>query len=77
MSGTSAIGGGSAPGVALPTVLIAAGLPGLSAAALEQRLRTVDPPVIVRIEEERVMFDLRTVLPQQDELLTAALLGLG
>ena len=77
VSGTSAIGGGSAPGVALPTVLIAAGLPGLSAAALEQRLRTVDPPVIARIEEERVMFDLRTVLPQQDELLAAALLGLG
>ncbi len=73
VSGASAIGGGSAPGVELPTVLIAAELPGFSTVALEQRLRALDPPVIARIESDRVLLDLRTVLPHQDESLGRAL----
>ena len=74
--GASAVGGGSAPGLELPTVLLSIGRAGESAAATEAWLRTLDPPVIARIENDRVVLDLRTVLPAQDELL-AALLGSG
>jgi L-seryl-tRNA(Ser) seleniumtransferase len=72
-SGASAIGGGSAPTVDLPTVLIALEWPGLSADALEERLRALDPPVIARIEDDRVVLDLRTVQPSDEVQLTALL----
>jgi len=69
MSGVSAIGGGSAPGVELPTVLVAARHPDLSVTALERRLRSLDPPVIARIESDQLVLDLRTVLDDQDNTL--------
>ena len=71
-SGASAVGGGSAPGVTLPTVLVALERDGISAAAIEQRLRATDPPIIARIEDDRVVLDLRTVLEAQDALLLRA-----
>lgn len=71
--GASAIGGGSAPGVELPTVLLALERDGLSADDLEAHLRTLDPPVIARIADDRVVLDLRTVLEEQDELLARLL----
>jgi L-seryl-tRNA(Ser) seleniumtransferase len=74
ITGASAVGGGSAPGVQLPTVLMAIERAGESAAATEQWLRSLDPPVIARIEHDRVLLDLRTVLPDQDAVL-ADLLG--
>jgi L-seryl-tRNA(Ser) seleniumtransferase len=74
ISGSSAVGGGSAPGVELPTVLIAVEHSQLSADGLEERLRRLDPPVIARIDHDRVVLDLRTVLEHQDETLAAALL---
>jgi L-seryl-tRNA(Ser) seleniumtransferase len=73
MSGASAVGGGSAPGEDLPTVLLALDREGLSAVAIERRLRALDPPVVARIEHDRVVLDLRTVLPEQDELLAGLL----
>ena len=76
VSGASTIGGGSAPGVELPTVLIAAALPDMSAERLEEQLRSLDPPVIARIESDRVVLDLRTVLPEQDETLGQLLTNL-
>ena len=69
VSGSSAIGGGSAPGVELPTVLIALTRANVSADQLEQQLRALDPPVIARIENDRVVLDLRTVLEMQDTQL--------
>ena len=69
ITGASAVGGGSAPGVALPTVLLSIERAGESAAATEQFLRALDPPVIARIEHDRVVLDLRTVLPDQDAML--------
>jgi L-seryl-tRNA(Ser) seleniumtransferase len=69
LTGASAVGGGSAPGIALPTVLVSIERAGESAAATEQWLRTLDPPVIARIEDDRVVFDLRTVLPDQDAVV--------
>jgi L-seryl-tRNA(Ser) seleniumtransferase len=71
-SGVSAIGGGSAPGVDLPTWLIIVEKRGLTADALERQLRGLTPPVIARIERDRVVLDLRTVLPEQDEQLVTA-----
>jgi L-seryl-tRNA(Ser) seleniumtransferase len=68
--GASAAGGGSAPGVELPTWLAALEKQGFSADALEQKLRAGTPPVIARIDHDRVVLDLRTVLSSQDpELL--------
>jgi L-seryl-tRNA(Ser) seleniumtransferase len=74
VAGSSAIGGGSAPGVELPTWLVAIAKDGLTPDALEERLRRLTPPVIARIERDRLLLDLRTVLPEQDAAL-AALLG--
>jgi len=76
LTGSSAVGGGSAPGLDLPTVLLAIGRDGESAATTAAWLRTLDPPVIARIEHERVVLDLRTVLAQQDQTL-ATVLGSG
>jgi L-seryl-tRNA(Ser) seleniumtransferase len=69
VAGASAVGGGSAPGVELPTWLVAIDRRGLTPAALEERLRRLTPPVIARIERDRVLLDLRTVLPEQDSQL--------
>src|SRR5262245_777944 len=52
LSGGSAIGGGSAPGVELPTVLLAVVRPEMSADDLARRLRQLQPPVVARIEDE-------------------------
>jgi L-seryl-tRNA(Ser) seleniumtransferase len=66
VDGVSAIGGGSAPGVELPTVLVAVATDGCSADALDARLRALTPPVIARIENDRLVLDLRTVAPDDD-----------
>ncbi|MEO7133561.1 MAG: L-seryl-tRNA(Sec) selenium transferase [Vicinamibacterales bacterium] len=73
ISGSSAVGGGSAPGLQLPTVLLAIARQGESPDQTEAWLRSLDPPVIARIEHDRVVLDLRTVLPDQQQLLTKVL----
>jgi L-seryl-tRNA(Ser) seleniumtransferase len=65
--GESTVGGGSLPGETLPTRLLALH-PG-SAAAFLNELRRADPPVIARAADDAVLFDPRTVLPEQDALL--------
>ena len=77
IDGTSTIGGGSAPESALPTKLLALSLDGASTGALEQRLRAGDPPVIARIQDDRVVIDLRTVAPDETPELTRVLSSLG
>jgi len=67
VDGQSTIGGGSAPGSTLPTALLELQSDSVSASALAARLRAGRPPVIARIERDRVVLDLRTVLPDQDE----------
>jgi L-seryl-tRNA(Ser) seleniumtransferase len=69
IDGESLIGGGSAPSSVLPTRLIAITAKNLSANQLAARLRHSDPPIIARVEDGRVLLDLRTVLPAQDEVL--------
>lgn len=69
VDGVSTIGGGSAPGSALPTALLALALAGCAPDDLLARLRTQATPVIARIEDDRVVLDLRTVRPDEDEEL--------
>jgi L-seryl-tRNA(Ser) seleniumtransferase len=71
IDGMSTVGGGSAPGAELPTRLVELHRDGLSADQIEQYLRSLDPPVIARIQDDRVVLDLRTVAPAEEgELLT-------
>ena len=77
IDGDSVIGGGAAPSAALPTRLLAVTCEGLSADELSTRLRACDPPIIARVEDGRVLLDLRTVFPEQDEAVAAALQHLG
>src|SRR5438874_6721290 len=69
IDGESVIGGGAAPSAALPTRLLAITHKDLGADELAARLRSSDPPIIARVEEGRVLLDLRTVFPEQDRLL--------
>ena len=69
VEGRSAVGGGSAPGVELPTSLVVVERDGASPDALEATLRRLDPPIVARIDRDRVVLDLRTVLPEQDAQL--------
>jgi L-seryl-tRNA(Ser) seleniumtransferase len=73
VDGESILGGGAAPSSVLPTRLLALTCEGLSADELASRLRDSEPPVIVRVEEGRVLLDLRAVFPEQDAALAAAL----
>jgi L-seryl-tRNA(Ser) seleniumtransferase len=73
IDGESVIGGGAAPSAVLSTRLVAISCEGISAEELATRLRAADPPVVVRVEEGRVLLDLRTVFEEQDEVLRAAL----
>jgi len=77
LDGESVIGGGAAPSAVLPTRLIALTHSHLSADELNARLRAHTPPVIARIDEGRVLLDLRTVFPEQDANLTTALASLA
>ena len=71
VSGESTVGGGSLPGQTLPTRLCAVAVD--SPDRLARLLRAGDPPVIGRIEDDRLLLDPRTVLPDQDRSLLDAL----
>jgi L-seryl-tRNA(Ser) seleniumtransferase len=70
IEGESMLGGGSTPEQTLPACLIAF---ETHAAAMEQCLRQSRPAVIARIEHDRLLIDLRTVHPREEEELAAAL----
>jgi L-seryl-tRNA(Ser) seleniumtransferase len=74
IEGRSVAGGGSTPDQSLPTWLLA--ITG-DAVAAERTLRSGDPPVIARIESDRLVLDLRTVLPEEEEDLVRALYDLS
>jgi L-seryl-tRNA(Ser) seleniumtransferase len=73
--GRSLVGGGSTPAQSLPTKVMRISSPLHSATDLEARLRTgAGPtPVIARIEDDRLLIDLRTVFPEQEVALAGAL----
>lgn len=67
------IGGGSAPGRSLSSFALSVGVAGLSANALAKALRHQSTPIVARVEEARVLLDLRTVAEEDDARLTEAL----
>jgi L-seryl-tRNA(Ser) seleniumtransferase len=75
--GESVIGGGAAPSSVLPTRLLRVSCVGLSADELAARLRASDPPIVVRVEQGRVLLDLRTVFADQDSMIVAALVRIA
>ena len=75
IAGESLVGGGSAPTSSLPTFLLAVTAESLSADELARRLRQNNPPIVARVEEGRVLLDLRTVLgPAEEAQIVRALL---
>ncbi|MEJ5357580.1 MAG: L-seryl-tRNA(Sec) selenium transferase [Desulfobacterales bacterium] len=70
---SSKAGGGSLPLLDLPSPGLRVRIEGLPAHRLESALRRSEPPIVVRIEEEAVIFDLRTVLPEEEAWIVAAL----
>ena len=73
--GRSLVGGGSTPAQSLPTKVLRIASARHSAGDLEARLRSgiAATPVIARIEDDRLLIDLRTVFPEQDAVLAEAL----
>jgi L-seryl-tRNA(Ser) seleniumtransferase len=69
--GSSVIGGGATPEQSIATWLIAIECPSVTAA--ERALRHRDPAVVARIENERLILDLRTVFREEEDELAAAL----
>ncbi len=69
----SVLGGGSAPGATLPSRAVAVKVADVSADRVLERLRRWRTPIVARVEDDRVLLDLRTVAPEQDEEIVAAL----
>ncbi len=66
-------GGGSLPGAVLPSYGVRLQHPEVPAHVLAARLRAAAPPVLARVQEEAVLLDLRSVLPEDDPELEASL----
>ncbi|HEX8838634.1 MAG TPA: L-seryl-tRNA(Sec) selenium transferase [Candidatus Acidoferrum sp.] len=75
VDGASLAGGGSTPAQSLPSKVIRIASVRYSAAKLEQRLRRAPAgiSVIARVEDDRLVLDLRTVFPEQEPLLAKTL----
>jgi L-seryl-tRNA(Ser) seleniumtransferase len=71
VAGESVTGGGSTPEQSIATWVIAVVCADVVEA--ERSLRAGDPPVIARIEDGRLIFDLRTVFHAEEEDLLAVL----
>ncbi len=69
----SLVGGGSAPGTTLPSYAVAVDCDGMSCDSMAEALRKNDPCIVARVEEGRVLLDLRTVFPGQVEIIAVAL----
>ena len=69
----SAVGGGSLPGETLPTWVLSLDCRDIGPESIMKRLREHETPVVARIDEDRVLLDPRTVLPEEDGPLLDAL----
>ena len=73
----SKLGGGSTPEQEISSPVISFCSRQHPPVLLEKRLRMANPPVIARIENDRIILDLRTVMPQEEEFLLQALKALA
>jgi len=71
----SRVGGGAMPTAAPPSWAVALAHEDLSPDHVEARLRQATPPVVARIEQDRLLLDLRTVPDEQVAALAAAVAG--
>ena len=72
--GNGVVGGGTFPGVDLPGWNVRVRVAGLPPKDLSRGLRSQDPPVVARVENEELVLDLRTVEGRDDEVILRALL---
>jgi len=73
LPGVSVVGGGTCPGIELPSWTVRLDGGALGAEALARRLRRTDPPVIARLEDGRLVLDLRTLRARDEDALLSAL----
>jgi len=71
MPGGSTVGGGSLPGQTLPTTLLALSTPHPQ--RMLAALRAQPIPIIARVQDDWVVFDPRTILPEQEPVLLDAI----
>ena len=69
----SVLGGGAAPGSTLPTHVLAVSSPSMKVDAIAEKLRQWETPIIARVEDGRVLLDLRTVTSDEEAVLAQAL----
>jgi L-seryl-tRNA(Ser) seleniumtransferase len=69
------VGGGSLPDVALPTAVVALTAASIGETELATRLRSGTPAVVGRVQDGKVLLDLRTVFDRQEEELAGAIRG--
>jgi L-seryl-tRNA(Ser) seleniumtransferase len=74
--GESQVGSGAVPVETIPTKILGVVSPSLSADDLAAKLRLLSPPVFARISKDAVLFDFRTIQPDEDSLVERALAGL-
>ena len=74
VDGGSQVGSGSVPIETLPTKLLSVKPSSLSADNLAKKLRSNVPPIFTRVQKDSVLFDLRTIQPEEDESVQEALL---
>ena len=73
----SVLGGGAAPGTTLPTHALALSSMTVKPDEIAEKLRQWQTPIIARVEDGRVLLDLRTVSPEEEAVIAAALEGIG
>jgi L-seryl-tRNA(Ser) seleniumtransferase len=77
LDGQSKVGGGALPLAAPRTRLVAVEVEGLSPTRLEQGLRAAATPVIVRLEDGRLLMDVRTLVGDDAQVIARILAGLA
>jgi len=70
---TAFLGGGSIPTQGIESVVVRVRFRERSETDVATRLRLGDPAVVPRVQEGHVMFDLRTIIPSQEDALVAAI----
>lgn len=69
----SEVGGGSLPDVSIPSYGVAIRPHAISVETFEQRLRNLEIPVIGRIEKDRFLLDMRTILREEEHILVSGI----
>ena len=71
--GEGVVGGGTYPGVSVPSWTLRVSVLGTTPQEVAATLRERDLPVVARVETNEVVLDLRTVDPEEDEVIVSAL----